>query len=75
MPSARAICGAVKTTRRGAARLVSEALASVPAGNAGWLLPIEPLLLVARNRSAWRQVLAILRNRATERGRILRRVT
>jgi len=48
-----------------AARLVDEALASTPAGNAAWLLPIEPLLNVAARPDPWARVLAHLRNRAT----------
>jgi len=48
-----------------AARIVDEALAAVPAGNAGWLLPIEPLLNVAARPDTWARALARLRNRAT----------
>jgi DNA-binding winged helix-turn-helix (wHTH) protein len=49
----------------GAARIVDEALAGAPAGNAGWLLPIEPLLNVAARPDTWARALAHLRNRAT----------
>ena len=48
-----------------AARIVDEALAAAPAGNAGWLLPIEPLLNVAARPDTWARALAHLRNRAT----------
>jgi hypothetical protein len=49
----------------GAARLVAAALASAPAGNAGWLVPVEPLLGVQRARLAWSEVLAVVRTRAS----------
>jgi DNA-binding winged helix-turn-helix (wHTH) protein/Tfp pilus assembly protein PilF len=48
-----------------AACLLDEALTGAPAGNAGWLLPIEPLLNVAARPDNWARVLAHLRNRAT----------
>ena len=48
-----------------AARVLDEALAGAPDGNAGWLLPIEPLLNVAARPDCWAHVLAHLRNRAT----------
>ena len=48
-----------------AARVLDEALAVAPSGNAGWLLPIEPLLNVAARPDCWTRVLAHLRNRAT----------
>jgi len=47
-----------------AARLLDEALAGAAAGNAGWLLPIEPLLHVTARPDIWARVLAHLRNRA-----------
>ncbi len=49
----------------GAAGLVDAALIEAPPGNAGWLVPIEPLLHVGRDRGAWRGVLARLRTRAS----------
>jgi tetratricopeptide (TPR) repeat protein len=49
----------------GAAAIVAAALASAPAGNAGWLLPIEPLLNVAGAPDAWAPVLAALSARAS----------
>lgn len=45
-------------------QLVLAALASSPPGNAGWLLPLEPLLHIARARARWTSVLARLRTRA-----------
>ena len=47
-----------------AARLVDAMLAAAPAGNAGWLIPVEPLLNVSARRDAWSPVLARLRTRA-----------
>ena len=47
-----------------AARVVDEALAAAPPGNAGWLLPLEPLLHVNRQPETWTPVLARLRSRA-----------
>jgi len=47
-----------------AARVVDEALALAAPGNAGWLLPIEPLLNVAAHPDIWARALAHLRNRA-----------
>ena len=48
-----------------AARVVDGALASAPPGNAGWLIPVEPLLNVSAAAAAWAPVLARLRARAT----------
>ena len=48
-----------------AARLVDDALAQAPDGNAGWLLPIEPLLHVSTHPDLWARALARLRNRAS----------
>lgn len=63
-----AICRAVQLVFTGAhaeaARVVDEALASAPAGNAGWLLPLEPLLRVSAHPDIWAQALARLRTRA-----------
>ena len=47
-----------------AVRLVADALAAAPPGNAGWLIPIEPLLGVRRDHATWAPVLAALRTRA-----------
>jgi len=43
---------------------VEQALAAAPAGNAGWLIPVEPLLGVHLRADAWAPVLARLRTRA-----------
>jgi DNA-binding winged helix-turn-helix (wHTH) protein/Tfp pilus assembly protein PilF len=48
----------------GAAQRVAAALTSAPPGNTGWLLPIEPLLGIQRDRATWTAVLAMLRARA-----------
>lgn len=48
----------------GGAHIVVDALASAPAGNAGWLIPIEPLLGVQGNCAGWAPVLIVLRSRA-----------
>ena len=41
------------------------ALTDAPPGNAGWLLPVEPLLNVRANPDAWAAALSRLRARAT----------
>lgn len=48
-----------------AAQLVDGALTSAPPGNAGWLLPIEPLLNVSKNPDVWASALSRVRARAT----------
>lgn len=48
-----------------AADVVATALAAAPEGNAGWLVPIEPMLRVDQHRAAWAPVLATLRTRAS----------
>jgi DNA-binding winged helix-turn-helix (wHTH) protein len=48
-----------------AAALVERAFAAAPPSNAGWLLPIEPLLNVGAAPDAWAAPLARLRVRAT----------
>lgn len=48
-----------------AARIVGDALVGAAAGNAGWLLPIEPLLHVTAHPEIWAPALAQLRNRAS----------
>jgi tetratricopeptide (TPR) repeat protein len=61
---ARAV-GLVLAHRHGdAATLVNAALAAAPAGNAGWLLPVEPLIHISAQSAAWAAVLARLRTRA-----------
>lgn len=47
-----------------AAALLDSALAEAPPGNAGWLIPIEPLLNPSARPDAWSRVLARLKNRA-----------
>jgi DNA-binding winged helix-turn-helix (wHTH) protein len=47
-----------------AATLVDQALIAAPVGNAGWLLPVEPLLHVSAHSAIWVPVLARLRTRA-----------
>jgi DNA-binding winged helix-turn-helix (wHTH) protein/cytochrome c-type biogenesis protein CcmH/NrfG len=62
---ARAISLARADDAPGAAALMADALAQAPPGNAGWLVPIEPLLNVRDNRAAWDVALATLRVRAS----------
>ncbi len=62
---ARAVSVVANGDVNGAARLVDAALIEAPPGNAGWLIPIEPLLHVGRDRGAWAAVLARLRTRAS----------
>ena len=47
-----------------AARMLDEALAGAAPGNAGWLLPLEPMLQVTLHPDIWNRALAHLRNRA-----------
>jgi DNA-binding winged helix-turn-helix (wHTH) protein len=47
-----------------AARLVARALEAAPPGNAGWLIPIEPLLRVREAPDLWKPVLQLLCDRA-----------
>jgi DNA-binding winged helix-turn-helix (wHTH) protein len=47
-----------------AARIVDGGLAMAPPGNAGWLLPLEPLLHVTSHPNIWAPALARLRTRA-----------
>lgn len=46
------------------ADLLAQALARAPEGDAGWLLPVEPLFRVYRKSAAWTAPLARLRVRA-----------
>jgi DNA-binding winged helix-turn-helix (wHTH) protein len=63
-----AIGGAVALALAGkhadAATVVDAALAAAPAGNTGWLLPVEPLLHVTAHLHIWAPVLARLRTRS-----------
>ena len=67
-PVDAAVCQAAQLVAAGAhaeaARIVDEALAAATGGNAGWLLPIEPLLQVTAHPDIWARPLARLRNRA-----------
>jgi len=47
-----------------AAAIVDAALASAPPGNAGWTLPVEPLLDAMRHREIWEPTLTRVRMRA-----------
>jgi DNA-binding winged helix-turn-helix (wHTH) protein/Flp pilus assembly protein TadD len=47
-----------------AVAMLDGALAAAPAGNAGWLLPVEPLLNVSANPGIWAPALSRLRTRA-----------
>jgi DNA-binding winged helix-turn-helix (wHTH) protein len=47
-----------------AATIVDQAFAAAPPGNAGWLLPIEPMLRVSAHPHVWAPALARLRARA-----------
>jgi hypothetical protein len=47
-----------------AATVLEQALAAAPPGNAGWLVPVEPLLNVWANADVWAPVLSRLRSRA-----------
>jgi DNA-binding winged helix-turn-helix (wHTH) protein/Tfp pilus assembly protein PilF len=58
--AAKVLCGDHDT----GARLVEDALAAAPAGNAGWLLPVEPLLHVTAHADAWAPALERLRARS-----------
>lgn len=48
----------------GAVSIMVAALTDAPPGNAGWLIPLEPLLRVQEHRDAWTPVLAMLHQRA-----------
>jgi hypothetical protein len=63
-----AMCRAAQLVVAGAhpaaARIVEEAMAGDAPGNAGWLLPIEPILRVTAHPDVWARALSHLRNRA-----------
>ncbi len=48
------------------AELCYRALLASPPGNAAWLLPIDPLLRVQRDKAIWARVLDLLRRRAED---------
>jgi DNA-binding winged helix-turn-helix (wHTH) protein len=62
-------CAAARHVRRGspteASALIDRALSAAPPSNAGWLLPLEPLLHVSGAPDAWATALARLRERST----------
>ena len=47
-----------------AVAIVDQALAAAQPGNAGWLLPVEPMLQVSAHPDIWASTLARLRARA-----------
>jgi tetratricopeptide (TPR) repeat protein len=61
---ARAIGLALTGRQSDAASLVERTLAAAPAGNVGWLLPVEPLLRVRDHPGVWATALSRLRSRA-----------
>lgn len=62
---ARAALAANTGHGEGAGQMVARALSAAPGGNAGWLLPIEPLLQVNRTRGWRAPALAALSVRAS----------
>jgi len=66
-PIDEAIARALVIDTRGstptAVDLVTTALTTAPAGNAGWALPIDPFLSVQRESELWRPATAALRER------------
>jgi len=48
-----------------AARVIDQALAFAPPGNAAWLLPVEPIFHVSSAPESWAAALARLRSRAS----------
>jgi DNA-binding winged helix-turn-helix (wHTH) protein len=61
---AQAACLVAQRNAPAAARVVDQALIVAPPGNAGWLVPLDPLLDVRRAPDAWAPVLQRLRDRA-----------
>lgn len=64
---ARAVTCAGRADREGydaAAATIERALLEAPAGNAGWLLPVEPMLNISDRPGPWAGALARLRTRA-----------
>jgi DNA-binding winged helix-turn-helix (wHTH) protein len=61
---AHAAMYALQERHADAAQLVKNALAQAAAGQAGWQLPVEPLLNVAAHPDAWTRAIALLANRA-----------
>lgn len=70
-PVEAAVTGAVACAARGDfgacdahAPTIERLLAEAPAGNAGWLLPVEPMLNVTARPTAWLRVVALVKGRA-----------
>jgi predicted Zn-dependent protease len=61
---AHAIDATLHGDHQRAALIAADALAAAPAGPAGWLLPLEPVLSVAARPDAWAPALAQLRSRS-----------
>ncbi len=61
---ARAVLLSLRDRPADAASLIAAALQRAPAGSAGWTVPIDPLLRVSDDSTAWRAVLAALRARS-----------
>jgi DNA-binding winged helix-turn-helix (wHTH) protein len=64
MALAQAISVSRGSSHQEAARVVDEALVAAPAGSAGWLLPLEPMLMTRKHPDIWAAPLARVRNRA-----------
>ena len=47
--------------------LTRRALEAAPPGNAGWLLPVDPLLNVQRHKALWSRALDLIDRRAGNR--------
>jgi DNA-binding winged helix-turn-helix (wHTH) protein/Tfp pilus assembly protein PilF len=60
----RAVRLVLAGSREEAAHTVAEALTRAPAGSAGWLLPVEPVIFVTSDSGVWAAALSCLRNRA-----------
>jgi DNA-binding winged helix-turn-helix (wHTH) protein len=60
-----AVVLALNDDHAAAAHLVDEALGAAAPGNAGWILPVEPLLHVSAHQQVWASPLSRLRARAS----------
>jgi len=60
----RAVAIVLSGAEPDAATVIERALIAAPAGNAGWLLPVEPMLRVNAAPALWAPALARLRSRA-----------
>lgn len=61
----QAAAAAIEGRHDEAARICGEALAAAPPGDAGWLIPIDPLLKPGFGAPEWAPILVMLRDRAT----------